>query len=80
MNEEALDHVLGQQAAMNAVIMLLCTTLTPVQAAETAVQLELERQELNSLDHDEGTSDTQASIRDGMLQSYLKLLSAISKR
>ena len=79
MIEEALDSLQGHMSAMNALLINLCATLTPVQAARLAVHLELERQEQNSLDHDQGISDQQAQTRDTVLRHYLQLLSSLSR-
>lgn len=78
--EERIDALQGQILALNTIVAELVKSMGPVQAAEAAVAVAIERQAAQAEDQSEGTSPAQARARDTVLAAYLDLLSAIAQR
>ena len=77
MNHETeIDALRGQLAALNGVLISVISTLSPLQKAQCAVSLAVEKQAASQQDADEQTPPTEAAARDTVMQAYLELLSA----
>jgi TRAP-type C4-dicarboxylate transport system permease large subunit len=74
-----LEDVKGEVAALASMVSMLVSALTPVQAAEMAVRLEIERQALLDNDYDDQTSEQAVASRNAMIGAYLQLLSAVAR-
>lgn len=78
MNEEELAAIRGQQAAMGLLLTQLISHLPPVQAAQAAVSLAIEREAVrNGADY--ATPETEIATTEALLDGYLALLSAVAQ-
>lgn len=78
--KDEIENINGHLSAINTVLIQLITQLTPIQAAEAAVEVALERETSRQNGEEEGMSQAYLQGRDVLLTGYLDLLSAVSKR
>ncbi len=77
MNEE-FAAMRGQQAAMGLLLTQLISFLTPVQAAQAAVSLAIEREAVRN-EADYATPETELATTEVLLDGYLALLSTVAQ-
>lgn len=79
MSEYSTAVLNGKIDAMAIVLNHVLTTLTPLQAAEGAVQLLIERESVRS-EADDETPEEEIAVKERLLGLYSELLSAVAKR
>lgn len=79
MNEYSTAVLNGKIDAIAAVLNQVLTTLTPVQAAEAALHLMIERETVRN-EADDETSEEEIAVQERLLGMYAELLSTVSKR
>lgn len=79
MSEYSTAVLNGKIDAMGIVLNHVLTTLTPLQAAEGAVHLLIERETVRSEDDGE-TPEEEIAVKEQLLGLYSELLSAVAKR
>lgn len=79
MSEYSTAVLNGKIDAMGIVLNYVLTTLTPLQAAEGAVHLLIERETIRSEDDGE-TPEEEIAVKERLLGLYSELLSAVAKR
>lgn len=79
MSEHSTAVLNGKIDAIAAVLNQVLTTLTPVQAAEAALHLMIERETVRSEDDGE-TPEEEIAVKEQLLGLYSELLSAVAKR
>lgn len=79
MSEYSTAVLNGKIDALATVLNHVLTTLTPVQAAEGAVHLLIERESVRS-EADDETPEEEIAVKERLLGLYSELLSAVAKR
>jgi len=79
MNEPSAAALDGKIEALHKVLIQLVSTLTPIQAAEAAVGLALERHSFRDM-ADYSTPEETLAVQEVLLDGYVDLLSAVAKR
>ncbi len=79
MNGNTVAELNGKIEALNLVLIQLITTLTPVQAAQMAAGVAIDRHSIRDL-VDYATPEATISIQENLLDGYLGLLTALAKR
>lgn len=77
--ENEIAAIKGQQAAMGLLLAQIMSTLTPVQAAQAAVGLAIEREAVRN-EADYATPEIEISTTEALLDAYLALLSTVAQR
>lgn len=76
---ERMDALEGQIAAINTVMSRLVGKLTPLQAAEVAVDLKIERESIYDTS-DYATPELVLKTQEVILDSYIELLSVVARK
>lgn len=77
MNEEAIDALTGQIAAVAMTLTAIITTLHPAQAGVAAVQLENNSQQQRQEDDADNAPPAEIRAKYSTTQSYIELLKTI---
>lgn len=80
MDEEALDSLTGQIAALSSTITALIAALPPEMARRAAQGLEADRCVLLEEDGIQDAPPNHTATREAILSSYVSLLQSVAKR
>ena len=77
--ETELAVIRGQLTAMGLLLTQITSTLTPLQAAQAAVSLAIDRESLRN-EADYATPEEEIATSEVLLDGYLALLSTLAQR
>ena len=79
MNNES-EAVIGNAHGITMVLTALIQSLSPVQAAQVALELKMAQVDQLNHDVDDQTSQPAADARNALVDAYLGLLSSVAER
>lgn len=79
MNENELQSMQGQIAAMSMALGALMQSLQGLPAAQAALNLKMALEEAKQMDEEDETPPREAAARDSIAESYCELLLSVSR-